>query len=674
MKHLGIMILAITLLLGSCKVEQKIVDGQTAFDRKQYAVAIKLLTQEYNKSKTTSVRGEKAYFIGESYRIINDNEQAKEWYLKAYDSAYGAKALKGYAFALKQTEDYKEAIAQFKELGAEIGDRNKYQREIIACRQSSGWKSIVKDSEYKIELLDFNSNAADYYPMVYKKDQLVITSDRISSTGEDTYNWTGNRFSDLFLVDLKTGNITNFSSVLNSPFNEGTVSFSHDFTEALFSRCGDGSKADQYCKLMYSKLDGDEWTEPEVISFIGDKINYAHPSLSADGKTLYFSTDDPDGLGGFDIYKSTKTAEGWGDPVNLGSAINTEGNEVSPFIDQDTFYFSSDFHVGMGGFDVFKTEKLDGNGWGALQNMRAPINSGADDFGFVVDYRKIENDPSIMQSGYFTSTRTAGKGNDDIYKFIKKRPTPPKVEEIDTLTTVDTLLVNKPEEPKIDYQLVLEGKIVEKVFSTPDDPNSRVTGKTAVPNASVQVNYGDTTFNIKTNEKGEFSLRLKEQTSYLFTGSKTDYLTKDGRFSTRGIENDPKNPVQTFALEIELDKVYKGVDIVLEGIYYDLDKADIRSDARPVLNKLVNLLLGNPSISIELAAHTDCQGSSPYNQALSQKRAQAVVDYLVSKGVSASRLVAKGYGETQLLTDCVCSRCSEAEHQLNRRTAFKILD
>jgi peptidoglycan-associated lipoprotein len=671
MKQLAFFIAVIFFLVPSCKVEEKIIDGETAFERKQYAKAAELLTAEYNKSKITSERGKKAYFIGESYRIINDVDNAKEWYLKAYDAAYGADALKGYAFSLKQLEEYTEAIAQFKELGSEIGDPYEYQREIVACRQAASWAKAKKDSEYKIDLLDFNSRTADYYPVPFKDDQIIITSDRQTSTGEKMYQWTGNNYSDLFLVDLKNDRISNFSESINSPYNEGTITFNKDFTEAFFSRCGDDSKdAIQYCKLMYSQLINDQWSKPEVLPIVEKGINYGHPALSADGKRLYFSTDHPDGLGGFDIYETRKTSEGWSEPKNLGAAINTVGNEVSPFIDKDTLYFASDYHVGMGGLDIFKTSKMGDNNWGPLQNLRAPINSGADDFSFVVDYRKVEKDPRVIHTGYFTSTRKDGKGNDDIYKFTKMLPPPPVVVPIDTTTTPVAI----KNEPKIEYQLLLAGKVVEKVFTNPQDPNSTVTGKAAIPKANVQVNFRDTTFSVTTNDKGEFEIELEAQQAYFFTGTKEDYLSKDVSFSTRGIENDPKNPTQRFTLEIELDKVYKGIDIVLEGIYYDLDQADIRPDARPVLNNLANLLLRNPSIRIELASHTDCQGSPTYNQQLSQKRAQSAVNYLIQKGISPDRLSAQGYGENQLLTDCVCTRCSEEEHQLNRRTAFKILE
>lgn len=672
MKQSAFLIAAIFIIIGSCKVEEKIVDGQTAFERKQYAKAAKLLTEEYNKSKLTTERGKKAFYIGESYRIINEVDKAEEWYLKSYDAAYGADALKGYAFSLKQLENYKEAINQFKELGIEIGDKYKYQREIVACGQSASWARDKDKSDYKIELLDFNSNTADYDPVPFKDDQIIITSDRSSSTGEDTYQWTGNNFSDLFLVDLKNDRISNFSETINSPYNEGTITFNNDFTEAFFSRCGDGSKAEiQNCKLMRSEFVNNAWSEPEVLSIVEDGINYSHPALSNDGKRLYFSTDDPDGLGGFDIYETRRTSEGWSEPQNLGTSINTEGNEVSPFIDMDTLYFASDHHIGMGGLDIFKTTRISTNRFGPLENLRAPINSGADDFGFVVDYRKVEDDPRVVHTGYFTSTRKDGKGNDDIYKFSKMLP-PPPIEETPVDTTTEPVIVE--ETPQIEYKLILTGQVVEKVFINPEDPNSRVTGKTAIPKAKVQINFRDTSFSVVTDDKGEFEIELEEQEVYLFTGTKEDYLSKDASFSTRGIERNPKNPIQRFRTEIELDKVYKGVDIVLEGIYYDLDKADIRPDARPILNRLANILLRNPDIRIELASHTDCQGSSPYNQSLSQRRAESAVDYLTKKGISADRMVAQGYGETQLLTDCACSRCSDTEHQLNRRTTFKILE
>jgi len=667
MKKITIAVLAIVLLIGSCRVEEKIVDGEKAFERRQYANAIALLEKEYNKSKRTTERGKKAFLIGESYRIINKPESSKDWYMKAFDAGYNADALKQYAFALKELEQYKDAIQAFRDVGAELGDPYKYQREIVACRQASSWKKDKAKSDYKIELLSFNSNTSDYYPVVYKNNQLIITSDRKLATGDKTYSWTGNSYSDLFIVD-ENNQISNFSKVINSPYNEGTITFNSDFTEAYFSRCGENIKAEiHYCKLMYTELAGDEWSEPQVLDFVEDEVNYGQPSLSKDNRTLYFSSDHPEGLGGFDIYKTIRNGEGWGEPQNLTSAINTEGNEISPFIDADTLYFSSDFHVGMGGLDIFKTAKW-GNRWGPLQNLRAPINSGADDFALIIDYRK-DKDDKVIKKGYYTSSRSNGKGNDDIYKFSKvKLPPPPKPDT--PVTSVDTV-----QEPVvIVYQMFLNGKVVEKVYNIPDDPNSGVQGKTIVPNANVKISYNDTTYNIKTNEKGTFRIELEEQTYHQFTISKPDYLSKDDNFSTRGVERNPSNPVRNFSKEFEIDKVFKNVEITLEGIYYDLDKYYIRPDAKPVLNRLANILLRNPQINIELASHTDCRGGNAYNQKLSQNRAQAAVNYLVSKGIAKERMVAKGYGETQPVTTCACNRCSEDEHQLNRRTTFKIIE
>ncbi len=670
MKQTGIFLFLILTIL-SCRVEEKIVDGQTAFDRKQFAKAATLLEKEYKKAKLMSERSKKAFLIGESYRIINKPESSKKWYMEAFNAGHGVEALKQYAFALKELEDYKEAIQAFKDVGGELGDPYEYQREIIACRQASTWAKNKAKSEYKIELPSFNSSTSDYYPVIYKEKDLIITSDRSASTGEDVYGWTGNNFSDLFIVEEK-GSISSFSEVINSPYNEGTITFNRAFTEAYFSRCGDDSKdLIQYCKLMYTEKDGDTWTEPQVLDFIEDKVNYGHPSLSADGKKLYFSSDNPEGLGGFDIYLTTRNSEGWKDPKNLGSAINTEGNEVSPFIDQDTLYFASDFHVGMGGLDIFKTARR-GNGWGPLQNLRAPINSGADEFGLVIDYRK-KADAKVVKTGYYTSTRPNGKGNDDIYKFEKVilPPPPPPVEPVDS----EVVVINNPiEEPVIVYELLLEGKVVEKVYTDPENPNSAYVGKGSLPDANVQIQYGDTTFTVKTDEKGEFKIALEEQTSYNFTGSKTRYLTKNKRFTTRGIERDPKNPKQTLYTEILLDKVFTNVEIRLEGIYYDYNKADIRPDARPVLNELASLLIRNPGINIELGSHTDCRGRDGYNKTLSQRRANSAVEYLVSKGIARNRMIAKGYGESQPSTTCACNSCSDDQHQQNRRTTFKIIE
>lgn len=632
-----------------------------AYEYKQYAVATKMLQKEYDKAKTRVERGQLAYYLGKSYEALNKSEESIRWFQVAYDNQAGVDALKQKAFALKQSEQYEEAIRAFKDLGIEIGSPYEYRREIVACEVAMGWKKSEQYAEYRVDLLDFNTSYADYSPFLYKDNQLVFTSDRSTSTGDETYNWTGNEFSDLFLVDLESKKVSLFDKTLNSEDNEGTAAFNKSFTEIYFTRCFGGKKEDAHCKIMFSRKDGDSWSIPEVLPFVEEGVNYGHPSISDDGKELYFSSNHPDGWGGYDIYASTRTIEGWEAPRLLGRSINTIGNEKFPYAIGDTLYFSSDFHPGMGGLDIFKTYKLSNGNWAPAFNLKPPINSGGDDFGYIVDATaKIGGD--VLQAGYFTSTRAEGLGSDDIYRFEKVIPLEPPVVE------------TPPKAELIDPKIILDVYILEKIYADPTDPNSQVLGRKPIDQAKLDMQIGRETQNFTSKGEDPITIVLPKNTNFDFLASREGYLKNTATFTTKGIGEDPENPIQRFELEIELDKIFFDKEIVLENIYYDFDKWDIRTDAEPTLVELANNLKLNTDIKIELASHTDCRGNPNYNEDLSQKRAQSAVDYLIAQGIDASRLSAKGYGENAPAVTCICARCTEDEHQKNRRTTFKIIE
>ena len=656
-----ISLLVLSFLLG-CTYTQKIKDGRMAFDRMQYSVAAGMLQKEYAKSKSRVEKGKLAFLLAESYRHLNRSADAIQWYQTAYDNQYGVDALREYAFSLKRAERYEEAKEAFKNLGIEIGSPYEYRREITACDIALGWQK-EKRKEYEIELLPINSSDADYSPVLYKDRQLVFTSDRTTATGKELYNWTGNKFSDLFVADLNSNTVELFGPPLNTPFNEGTAVFSRDYSEVYFSRCSGGRKeGDYYCKLMMSRAAGNSWSEPEVLPFVQEAVNYVQPSLSADGKSLYFSANSPDGWGGYDLFVSERTAEGWGEPKLLGRTINTIGDEKFPYIDGDTLYFASDFHPGMGGLDVFRSYKLPNDTWTPAYNMKTPINSGSDDFGLIIDYEAAANS-EILQTGYLTSKREDGRGNDDIFRFTKRVLPPEPVVDTPTATT-----------PVVIYKMILEGYVLEKIYEDPNNPSSKILGRKPLGNSKVDITFGKETKSLQLGEDGYFKIELNENTDYRFLATHENYLNNQTTFTTKGIGKDPSNPVQTFEVEIVLDKIFKGREIVLENIYYDYDKWDIREDAKPTLNALADNLQLNPDIRIQLSSHTDCRGNDRYNEDLSQKRAQSAVDYLISQGIAAERLSAKGYGEGVPAVNCLCARCTEEEHQSNRRTAFTILE
>ncbi len=656
----------ILTLISACTFVEKIRDGDTAFERKQYAVAIPMLKKDYDKTKSRVEKGKKAYLIGECYQNLDQLSSAISWYKQAYDNSYGVDALKGYAYALKQSEQYVEAKEAFKNLGLEIGSPYEYRREIQSCDKAIAWQEAQKDGQYLVQSLAFNGKNSDYSPSLYGDGQLVFTSDRSGTQGDDDYAWTNRNFSDLFMADLNSNIVQPFSEKINSPHNEGSVAFNSTFDVMVFTRCFNQDKyADNYCQLMMSEKTEEEWSNPKILDFTKEKINYMHPSLSEDGNFLFFSSDNPEGWGGYDIYVSERTPDGWGEPEMLSRSINTIGNDRFPTIDKDTLYFSSDHHQGMGGLDIFKSYRTSSNQWTIAKNLKAPINSGNDDFGLVIN-RKFASDGKVLQEGYFSSSRISGSGSDDIYRFEKRIPPPPPPVEV-----VDTTEITPPE---IVYQLILEGYILEKIYQQANNPNSKVLGRKPLAGATVNINSGKDSQNIKVDENGFFSIEMETNSDYNFLASNPGFLNNSNRFSTKGIAQDPNSPIQKFEIEIVLDKIFKDQEIRLDNIYYDFSKADIRQDAEPTLNALATTLRQNPTIRIQLNSHTDCRGNNNFNEDLSQRRAQSAVDYLISLGISSERLAAKGYGENSPAMDCSCSTCSEEEHQNNRRTTFKIVE
>jgi peptidoglycan-associated lipoprotein len=656
-------IFALCLTVFACTFVEKVRDGKTAFERKQFAVAIPMLTREVAKTTSKADKSKLAVMLAESYKRTYQAEKAMAWYKIAYDNGASSDALRSYAFLQKNLGLYKEAAETFKQVGIEIGSPYEFKKEIAACKIAQGWvEEAKKRAEYEVKAIEGNSSYSDYSPTLFNDNQLVIASNRSGTTGDAKYNWTGGKFSDLFILQkTNLASATKFPAPINSNGNEGTCTFNGNFTEMIFTRCyGTDKRTDDYCKLQLSRLEEGTWSPPVPLPFLKDKVNYGHPALAKDGNTLYFAANDPEGWGGYDIYVVERKLGEWGEPRILSRAVNTAMNDMFPTLDADTLYFSSEGHAGMGGLDVFKTYKLAGkDNWASVQNLKSPVNSSADDFGYIVD-NQGNTDKKLLPKGYFTSSR---EGSDDIYSFQKKilppLPAPPK----------DT--IKKPTD--VVYKMILDGVVLEKILENPANPNSRVLGRRPLPNSTVIVTDGKASRTFKTDENGAFSFEMADNTNYEFLASQTGFLNNSARFSTRGIGKNAVMPTQTFEVEILLDKIFKNQEITLENIYYDYDKADIRDDAKPTLDKLADVLRKNPSINIQLSSHTDCRGNDQYNANLSQQRAQSAVNYLISKGFSPERLTAKGYGESSPAIGCACQKCTESEHQANRRTTFKVL-
>ncbi len=643
-------LLVLSIYAQACTYTMKIKDGQTAFQQKQYARAIPLLQKEFKRANSPSKKGKAAYMIGESYRITGQPEKAADWFAKAYAKSYGPDALKAQALALKQKGEYEMAMMAFQELGREIGSPYEYRREINACQDAMDWLKSEKEQGYSISTPAFNSASNDFSPTLFRDGALVFVSDRSAATGEKKYLWTGKKFMDLF--QLKDQEVQPFDASINSPLNEGPLSFNQEFDELIFTRCDQEEDDAIYCRLFQCKWDGKSWTVPLPLNFQEPGVNYMHPALSKNGNTLYFASNHQDGWGGYDLYFSERTQTGWSTPQILSRIINTIGNEVFPTIEADTLYFSSNYSGGMGGLDIFKSTRTGVNQWTPPKNLKSPINSNGDDFGLIVT--KQGNGKNSLKEGYLSSNRN---GQDDILSFQKKPVKKPTVK--------------KPKE--IVYKNYLKIITLEKIYADPENPSSKVLGRKPLANVTLSIQT-DKNQSKTTNKFGEYEFELANQTDYIFSGTLAGYLKSTVTYSSNGFGKDAESPVQHYELEVVLDKIFKNKEITLKNIYYDFNKSNIREDAKPSLDKLVNLLMDNPTINIELASHTDCRGGEKYNKELSQKRADSAVSYLISKGIDATRLVAIGYGKSQPAAACICSKCTEEEHQTNRRTTFKILD
>jgi peptidoglycan-associated lipoprotein len=670
-------ILFLFLALGAtaCSYTLPIKDGQTAYERKRFADAIPMLEKEFSSTKTRAQKGRLAYLIADSYARTGRAESALEWYKTAYDNNGGPDALRGYAFSLKKLQRYADAREAFKNLGIEIGSPYEYRKEITACTVAEAWLKEVPTNGISVSAAPFNSPDHDFAPTWAPDGRLIFSSDRAAATGKDRYGWTGHAFMDLFIVDADAASAQAFDPLLNSTTHEATPCFSKNGQIMWFVRTvGAYEGDDEYCKIYEAERVGDSWANPKPLPFQKEKINYLHPALGPDGNTLYFAANDPEGWGGYDLYSVTRqpnSETGWGEPRPLSRNLNTPGNELFPAFDADTLYFASDGLTGMGGLDVFRSYRIDRAGWAPPINLKSPINSGGDDFGLIFIKKNNETDikpaqpGDLLRTGFLTSNRAGDgtRGGDDIFRFEMRVPPPRR----DTTPT-------KPPATQA-ARMDLDIFVVEKIYADPANPNSKVLGKRPLAQAKLVRNLptnGGTQALALTD--GYVSLLLAPETDYQFTARCEGYLTNSAKFSTRGIAPDPSRQNQTFELEIVLDRIFRDREITLENIYYDYDKSDIRPDAEPTLNQLALMLTQNPDIRIALGSHTDCRGNDGYNQKLSQARAESAVAYLIGRGIAPDRLSAVGYGEQVPADLCACARCSEEQHQANRRTTFRIVN
>jgi len=672
----GFIILAISFT--GCRTWFNYVDGPTAYISKQYAVASELLQNDYNKATNPLERSEIAYKIAESYRFNNKPQQAANWYYTAMEFALDPTVSLKYGLMLMQTEQYEEALKIFNTYARNNPlDRSRATRLLNSCQLAMEWQN--ETSPYVVNTLDsINTAYSDYAPVLLGKNYMVFSSARKTDAETENYGWTGEGFSNLYKAKFKQEK-NRFESpqkleeTINTPFNEGTACFANNFNTIYFTRCVDDNFSQNYCQIYTATKTDGLWSEAERVVLFTDSVNVGQPYLSPNGKRLYFSSDALEGYGEKDIFVSELDEDNiWGYPKNLGPEVNTDAYEGFPYVHKDgSLYFASNGHIGMGGLDVFSAQPKDQTGlsFTNITNLQSPINSGADDFALIFD-NKIKPQPkqNFLGKGYFSSARKGGFGSDDIYTFdLLEIEEPPVVVE------------NKPEElvekakPKTVF--IVDGTVFTKTYLNEDEPNSVTENNTPANKATVQISSENSniTFNkrLVTNKNGKLVTELPYNSDYRITAALPGYFKESLTINTKQ-KTDLDTLVATVTLV--LDKIFTNKEVTINNIYYDLDKWDIRQDAEVVLDELAVLLFENPTIKIEIGAHTDSRGTDAYNTELSSKRANSVLQYLNSKGIAAERLSSKGYGESQLINNCKDGvDCQEEEHQQNRRTTFKVL-
>ena len=628
------------LVLASCSLEKK---AFKSFEVAEYQYVIEVYEKILKKNPGDA---EANYFIAESYRLSNRLHLALPYYEKAIANGMENDSIGlFYSFALKVQGNYDEAGKQLDKFLQNCENEKYLKRAEEEFNNLDRLDQIrTKKNYFKVKNLEaVNSNAAEYSP-VYNDGKLFFTSSRGDSK---IYLGSGTPFTNIYSADtrgarVKAESIRPLNDVINSPItNEGSVTFSPDGKTMIFAKGNSGKKKGTADVNLYiTRNRNGVWTEPRMLNINNPGYWDSSPAFSRNGKTLYFASNRPGGYGGTDIYSARQNARGRFFKVkNLGPEINTSGNEMFPYISDDGhMYFSSDGHAGFGGLDLYVARRV--NGQIELENLGEPVNSNADDFG--IHLFKADR-------GFFTSNRDGGKGDDDIYTFVNEDP--------------DLKVVN----------YFLEG-----VTMTPGD-NGNLS---ILPNVRVELRdyKGEVLDEATTRDDGKFLFRVYEHEHYNLVGEKVggseQYLITREQFTTVGKAVDRTTLVDLvtdvkFDTLLVLESIEKGKTFVLENIYYDLDKWDIRDDAAIELDKLVTILNDNPELKIELSSHTDDRQTDAYNLRLSERRAQSAVSYIISQGVTGDRLVAKGYGESKLL---IAKAKTEEEHQVNRRTEFKILE
>lgn len=627
-------------------------NADVAFERGQYFTAIeryKKAAKRLKKKKFEDERMRITYQLGECYRLTDNTKQAATQYKRVLKSEFPKSTpvfYLHYGDVLKRNEKYDEALAMYNTYSELVPDDPRGQRAAADIANIKEW--LEYPSKYEVTRVKaLNSKASDFGVAWISNsfNDVIFTSTREGGIAKEKDGITGQHFSDFYysrqdkkgvwdkpeLVDEEGG--------INSKGSEGMPFFTKSFSDVYYTRCPNDKKRQSGCQIMKSKRTGTSFAEGAVVEIAGiDSVDIVgHPTLNADESIMYFAADHRGGFGGKDIWMTIKGDDGkFGRPFNLGEVINTQGDEMFPFLRNDTtLYFASDGHGGMGGLDIFVTTIDSLGNWSEPVNLKSPINSTGNDFSIV--FHPTE------ERGFFASNRGSRNGmDDDIYYFIE----PP------ILLTVNGTIKN------VNSLQFVGGA------------NVSIVGTDGTRASTLSSNSGAFQFNEGVLTVGNI---------YVLTIEKDNFFTLTDTINTMGLEFS-----RDFTPNYEISMIPTGT-VVLPEIQYELGKWDLQPQFEDSLQGLVEILQVNPHITVELGSHTDNRGSEASNDILSQKRAQAVCDYLVIRGIDPMRLTAKGYGErvprtvngVKLTEDYINKLSTEAEreraHQLNRRTEFKVL-
>mgnify|MGYP000019266256 FL=1 len=583
--------------------------------------------------------------LGNAYYFNSDFEKAVQSYEKLYQlqSELAPEYFYRYAQSLKATGKEKEAATILAKFENKSSDDSRSKR----LKNNTDYLEDIKANVgiYTIENAGINSKYSDYGSTIVD-NKLIFTSARdTGGVGQRKHAWTGEHFTNLYAAgvngELIPSNPVRYDANVNSKFHEATPVFTKDGNTMYFTRNNylDGKKGKDANKVTLLKiykatLVNNRWTNVTELPFNSNNFSTAHPALSPDEQTLYFVSDRPGTIGQSDLYKVAINSNGtYGEPINLGVEINTEGRETFPFVTKDNqLYFASDGHPGLGGLDVFTTKINNDGSFGEVENDGAEVNSPKDDFGYYRD--------SEINKGFFSSNRDGGLGSDDIYRFTSKDKCKQILKGIVTDSVTGETLAG--------VQLILLNKQYKVIAETTSDA------------------------------LGYYAFDVNCRRTYHVRANKKDYTSKETKLRTPEVTGETKLDIQ---LESTISRVAVGDDLGkcfgIKMIYFDLDKSNIRKEASLDLTKILDVLIQNPTIKLDIRSHTDCRQTAKYNMALSDRRAKATIAWLVSKGIDSSRLTGRGYGESQLINDCGCeptnaSNCTEEQHQMNRRSEFII--